>query len=87
MKNELLQTLNQLFDKKLKSIQNSIKDMENNQERIENKLDSLLNQIVELPEFIRETHSQFEDIKNDLTNDEVITASNWKDIAKFKTVK
>ena len=87
MKNELLQTLNQLFDEKLKSIQNSVKDIENNQERIENKLDSLINKTVELPEFIRETHSRLEDIKDDLTNDEVITASNWKDIVKFKTVK
>lgn len=87
MKNELLQTLNQLLDEKLKVIQNSIKNIENNQKRIENKLNSMVNQTVELPEFIRETHSRLEDIKNELTIDEVISSSNWKDIANFKTVK
>jgi len=87
MKNELLQTLSQLFDEKLKSIQNDIKDIKNNQERIENKLDSMLKQTADLSQFRIETHSQLEDIKSKLTTDEVITGSNWNDISKFKTVK
>jgi len=31
--------------------------------------------------------SKVEDIKDNLSKFEAITASNWKDIAKFKTVK
>ena len=87
MKNELLRTLSKLFDEKLKSIQNDIKDIKNNQERIENELDLLICQTADLPKFKKETHSRLEDIKNNLISDEVITANNCKDIAKFKTVK
>lgn len=86
MDNELLQTLSQLFYVKLKPIQDDIKDIKNNQARIENKLDSVV-EPADLTEVRIETHSQLEDIKNDLTNVEAITESNWKDIAKFKTVK
>ncbi len=87
MDNELLQTLNQLIFEKLKTIEDDIKDIKNNQAIIENKLDSLLEQTSDLTGVRIETHSQLEDIKNDLLNVETITDVNWEDIRKFKTVK
>jgi hypothetical protein len=87
MDKELLETLSNLFDEKLKPIIES-------QARLEKKLDAVVEQTADLTEFRTEmkefrleAHSQVEDIKNDLTNVEVITASNWKDIAKLKAVK
>lgn len=57
------------------------------QERIEKKLDNVVEQTADLTEFRTAAISLLEDIKGDLTNVEVITASNWKDIAKLKAVK
>lgn len=87
MENELLQILSHLFYEKLKPIQDDIKDIKNNQARIENKLDSVIEQTADLTEVRIDTHSQLEDIKNDLINVENIKESYWKDIVKFKTVK
>lgn len=87
MENELLQILSHLFYEKLKPIQDDIKDIKNNQARIENKLDSVIEQTADLTEVRIDTHSQLEDIKNDLINVEAIKESYWKDIVKFKTVK
>ena len=87
MDKELLETLNNLFDKKLNPIIDG-------QSRLEKKLDTVIEQTADLTEFRTEmkvfrseTLSQLEDIKNDLNNVEVITASNWKDIARLKAVK
>ncbi|MBX4272125.1 hypothetical protein K2181_23095 [Clostridium estertheticum] len=64
------------------------------QTRIENKLNSVVEQTADLTEFRTESISKLnnislniENIKDDLSNVEVITASNWKDIAKLKAVK
>ncbi|KYH28076.1 hypothetical protein CLTEP_27740 [Clostridium tepidiprofundi DSM 19306] len=63
-------------------------------DRIENKLDSVIEQTAYLTEFRTEVKdfrneaiNQFEEIKDNLNNVEVITASNWRDIAKLKAVK
>jgi len=64
------------------------------QTRIERKLNAVVDQTADLTEFRTETKeslnkitSEIEDIKNDFTNVEVITASNWKDIARLKAIK
>lgn len=67
------------MDDKILSLLNQLLEGQN---RIENKLDAVVAQTVdltefrtEMKEFRAETHIQLEDIKNDLTNVEVITAS------------
>jgi DNA topoisomerase IA len=87
MDKELLETLSNLFDEKLKPVMES-------QARLEKKLDAVVEQTADLTEFRTETKEslnkiivEVEEIKSDLNNVEVITASNWKDIAKLKAVK
>ena len=78
----------------LKAMQQDIKGLKESQERIENKIDGVVEQTADLLEFrtkITDTVQQIkidvEAIKKDVTNVEVITASNWADIAKLKAVK
>ena len=78
----------------LKAMQQDIKGLKESQERLENKIDGVVEQTADLLEFrtkITDTVQQIkidvEAIKKDVTNVEVITASNWADIAKLKEVK
>ena len=78
----------------LKAMQQDIKGLKESQERLENKIDGVVDQTADLLEFrtkITDTVQQIkidvEAIKKDVTNVEVITASNWADIAKLKAVK
>jgi len=87
MDKELLKTLSNLFDEKLKPIQNDIMDLKNNQTRIEKKLDHVVEQTSDLTEFRNTSLSRFDDITDALNNVESITASNWKDITKLKSIK
>jgi len=87
MDKELLKTLSNLFDDKLTPIQNDIKDLKSNQTRIEKKLDNVVEQTSDLTEFRNTALSRFDDITDALNNVELITASNWKDITKLKSVK
>ena len=73
----------------LKAMQQDIKGLKESQERLENKIDGVVEQTADLLEFrtkITDTVQQIkidvEAIKKDVTNVEVITASNWADIAK-----
>ena len=94
MDKELLQGLSNLFDEKLKPIQNDIKDIQgdikdlkNNQTKFEIKLDSIVEQTANLTEFRSLTINRLDDIADNLNKVESITASNWKDITKLKSVK
>ena len=78
----------------LKAMQQDIKGLKESQERLENKIDGVVEQTADLLEFrtkITDTVQQIkidvEAIKKDVTNVEVITASNWADIVKLKAVK
>lgn len=78
----------------LKAMQQDIKGLKESQERLENKIDGVVEQTADLLEFrtkITDTVQQIKidvkAIKKDVTNVEVITASNWADIAKLKAVK
>lgn len=78
----------------LKSIQLDIKGIKENQENLENKINGVVEQTADLLEFrseirntVQQIKSDVEAIRKDVTNVEVITASNWADIAKLKAVK
>ena len=78
----------------LKAMQQDIKGLKESQERLENKIDGVVEQTAYLLEFrtkitdtVQQIKSDVEAIKKDVTNVEVITASNWADIAKLKAVK
>ena len=78
----------------LKAMQQDIKGLKESQERLENKIDGVVEQTADLLEFrtkitdaIQQIKTDVEAIKKDVTNVEVITASNWADIAKLKAIK
>lgn len=78
----------------LKAMQQDIKGLKESQERLENKIDGVVEQTADLLEFrtkiidtVQQIKIDVEAIKKDVTNVEVITASNWADIAKLKAVK
>lgn len=77
-----------------KALQDNQKALEEGQERLEVKLDGVVEQTADLIEFrnditvkVDKVISDIEELRKDLTNVEVITASNWADIAKLKAVK
>lgn len=94
MDKDLVKTLSQLFDEKLKPFTESLT-------RIEKKLNSVVEQTADLTEFRTEMKdfkigaidklnvigSNVEGIKNDLNTVEIVTSKNWNEIAKLKSVK
>jgi len=79
MDEKILPLLNQILEGQ--------KDTTKRLDRIEKKLDATVEQTADLTEFRTEVNAKLEDIKSNFTNVEVITASNWKDIARLKAVK
>ncbi|MBU3174399.1 hypothetical protein [Clostridium estertheticum] len=79
------------MDKEIESLLNQLLEGQKNTDlkidRIEKKLDSVVDQTADLTEFKTMVIGNLEEIKDNLSNVEVITASNWKDIAKLKAVK
>ena len=78
----------------LKFIQLDIKEIKESQENLENKINGVVEQTADLLEFrseirntVQQIKSDVEAIRKDVTNVEVITASNWADIATLKAVK
>jgi len=78
----------------VKSHTERFNNVEGRLDRIENKMDVVYKETADLTEFktvsidkLTAIGSDVGEIKNDLNNVEVITASNWKDIAKLKAVK
>ena len=91
MDKEILEALSNLLDEKLKPIhidikemKTGIKDLKIGQEKIISKLDEVesvnANNHVEMLNSIK-------DLSKNITNVEIITSSNWNDIAKLKLVK
>lgn len=68
----------------IKEMKTDIKDLKQGQEKIISKLDEVesvnANRHVEIMK-------DFNDIKDDLNNVEIITSKNWNDIARLKAVK
>ena len=77
----LRKILNETLDEKLKSIHNEIKDIENSIQEVESVNAA---RYVELMNSIKDLRK---DLRKDITNVEIITSSNWNNIAKIKLVK
>lgn len=78
----------------LNAIHKDITELKGGQQRIEKKLDAVVDQTADLTEFRTETKESLtklttdvEAIRKDLSNVEIITSSNWNEIAKLKAVK
>lgn len=75
-------------------LKTDVSELKIGQNKIEEKLDAVHYQTAELTEFMTETKGKLNSISNgvtdlrkDITNVEIITSSNWNDIAKLKAVK
>ncbi|MEA3423689.1 MAG: hypothetical protein U9Q80_07850 [Bacillota bacterium] len=82
--------MNERFDtieNKMSSLENKMSSVENKMSSLENKMDSVQEQTAELIEFKNNMIGQVEEINDKLYNIELITASNWRDVTKLKSIK
>ncbi|CAM2079133.1 MAG: hypothetical protein NSGCLCUN01_03345 [uncultured Clostridium sp.] len=70
-----------------KEILEILKRLESKVDRIEKKLDGVVEQTFDLVEFKSEMLSKVDGIREDLATVELVTANNYKDIAKLKAAK
>lgn len=70
-----------------KEILEILKRLESKVDGIEKKLDVVVEQTVDLVEFRSEILNKVDGIREDLSTVELVTANNYKDIAKLKAVK
>ena len=70
-----------------KEILEILKRLELKVDVIEKKLDAVVEQTADLIEFRSEILNKVDGIREDLSTVELITANNYKDIAKLKAVK
>ena len=72
------------MDMEIESLLNKLLE---GQIRIEKKLDNVVEQTADLTEFRNTALNRLDDITDNLNKVESITASNWKDITKLKSIK
>lgn len=70
-----------------KEILEILKRLETKINEVEKKLDGVLEQTADLLEFRSEIINKVDGIREDLSTVELVTANNYKDIAKLKAVK
>lgn len=70
-----------------KEIREEVKELKEGQKIIEKKLDGVVEQTADLVEFRNEILNKVDGIREDLSTVELVTANNYKDIAKLKAVK
>lgn len=70
-----------------KEILEILKRLEAKVDGIEKKLDGVVEQTADLLEFRSEIINKVDGIREDLSTVELVTANNYKDIAKLKAVK
>ena len=70
-----------------KEILEVLKRLESKIDGIEKKLDGVVEQTADLVEFRSEILNKVDGIRDDLSTVELVTANNYKDIAKLKAVK
>ena len=70
-----------------KEILEILKRLESKVDGIEKKLDGVVQQTADLVEFRNEILNKVDGIREDLSTVELVTANNYKDIAKLKAVK
>ncbi|WP_302579924.1 plasmid stabilization protein, partial [Clostridium saudiense] len=68
-------------------LKDEVKDLKEGQKIIEKKLDGVVEQTADLVEFRNEILNKVDGIREDLSTVELVTANNYKDIAKLKAVK
>ena len=83
MDKELLETLSELLDEKLKPVIES-------QARLEKKLDAVVDQTADLTEYrtvsiykLTTIGSDVEEIKNSINTVEMVTSKNWNDYIQY----
>ena len=81
MDKELLEALSQMLDEKL---DNKLDEKLN---PIKKELNGITEQTADLVEFRNEILNKIDGIREDLSTVELVTANNYKDIAKLKAVK
>jgi len=75
------------LEERFDGLEGKFNNLELGQVRIEKKLDGVIEQTANLTEFRTETKDGIEAIKKDLNKVEIVTASNWADVAKLKAIK
>ncbi|MGY5241224.1 plasmid stabilization protein [Clostridium tertium] len=86
MEKEILELLKNM-DTRLSSIERGQKEIKDEISIINKKIDGVVEQTADLVEFRSEIISKVDGIRDDLSTVELITANNYKDIAKLKAVK
>lgn len=86
MEKEVLELLKSI-DTKLSTIEREQNELKDNMKLINKKLDGVVEQTADLVEFRGELLNKVDGIKDDLSTVELVTANNYKDIAKLKSVK
>ena len=88
MDKELLEALSQMLDEKLDNkLDEKLNPIKKDLNEINKKLDGVTEQTADLVEFRNEILNKIDGIREDLYTVELVTANNYKDIAKLKAVK
>ncbi|EGT0000970.1 plasmid stabilization protein [Clostridium perfringens] len=86
MEKEVLELLKSI-DTKLSTIEREQNELKDNIKLINKKLDGVVEQTADLVEFRGNILNKVDEIKDDLSTVELVTANNYKYIAKLKSVK
>ncbi|EDT23185.1 hypothetical protein [Clostridium perfringens] len=86
MEKELLELLKNI-NTKLSNIERGQSELKDEINIINKKLDGVVEQTADLVEFRCELLNKVDGIRDDLSTVELVTANNYKDIAKLKSVK
>lgn len=86
MEKEILELLKNI-DTRLSTIEKSQNEIKDEINLINKKLDGVVEQTADLVEFRGELLNRVDGIRDDLSTVELVTANNYKDIAKLKSVK
>lgn len=86
MEKEILELLKNI-NTRLSDIERGQNELKNEINLINKKLDGVVEQTADLVEFRGDLLNKVDGIKDDLSTVELVTANNYKDIAKLKSVK
>lgn len=86
MEKEILELLKNM-DTRLSAIERGQSEIKEEINLINKKLDGVVEQTADLVEFRSEILNKVDGIREDLSTVELVTANNYKDIAKLKAVK
>ena len=75
------------LEKGQKEITSRLDTVETDVKEIKEKIDSVYNQTADLTEFKTEVNAKLDTLHDNISNVEIVTATNWADIARLKKVK